>query len=184
MADPEPGFIINLPRSAQRPSPTKLSLIVKRFQYTHAYPLVMSLTHPQVQYESAIRDFKTKLAQYTMQAQCGRLYVLVWQLTNWLKSKRPETETTCHTGMQVYGGVKTPYGGVVTKDENIQQAKLSREEAPVDAPLPTQPKQISFYGPHIIATNLKFYSYPLKLIKYSQRKIVALLFSASYLSLT
>ena len=29
-----------------------------------------------------------------MQAQCGRLYVLVWQLTNWLKSKRPETETT------------------------------------------------------------------------------------------
>lgn len=52
------------------------------------------MAHLQVQYEPAIRDFKTKLKQYTIQAQCGRPYVLVWQLTNWLKSKRPETETT------------------------------------------------------------------------------------------
>ena len=35
---------------------------------THAYLLIMSLTHLQIQYESAIRDFKTKLEQYTMQA--------------------------------------------------------------------------------------------------------------------
>ena len=59
------------------------------------------MAHLQVQYEPAIRDFKTKLKQYTMQAQCGRPYVLVWQLTNWLKSKRPETETT-QTGILLW----------------------------------------------------------------------------------
>lgn len=50
------------------------------------------MTH--LQYDAAINDFKEKLKEYTLEAKCGRSYVLVEQLTKWLKSKRPETNTT------------------------------------------------------------------------------------------
>jgi hypothetical protein len=48
----------------------------------------------QILQDPAIAEFKDMLKKCTLQAVCGREYVLVEKLTKWLRSKRPGSHTT------------------------------------------------------------------------------------------